>query len=196
MTNIEKVKQEITEIQKINMEAEQELNTLYEERRSYQDRLLQTESKINITERKISELKRNCFDKSRTLDVLVKDKAAKERDAKIRAAIQNEPTFDDMLQKELNTWFQEVQELWHNREIDVDPAIIFARYENKIRDAEIPSRETAIHHEAETRYKQIITDIVSRELDGNKIDYLERRSLKLPVRWFLDNQHIKQTLEI
>ena len=57
-------------------------------------------------------------------------------------------------------------------------------------------RNQVILNESINRYDEILTNLIEKELDGGRVDLMEKRNLKQPVVNFLNNQRIKNSLQI
>ena len=89
----------------------------------------------------------------------------------------------------------ETQDLGISLGVNISDSVLYARYV-KIRDDRFPSREGLILAESQNRYDEFLTSLIEKELDGGRVDLMEKRNLKLPVINFLNNQVIKNSLQI
>ena len=100
-----------------------------------------------------------------------------------------------MLQKELNAILCELREMNFNLGEETTFDELWKRYKG-LAESKYLTRETQILTEAKARYKEMLTILIEKELDGGKIDLIEKRNLKLPIQNFLSNQFIKNELQL
>ena len=110
----EQIKKRIGELQKENIQVEQNLNTLFNSQSNLRKQLQEAEKNIGMKERRISEIKRDVFELTISLNKLVKEQEEKERAEEISKRIKLQPTFNDVLQKELNAILCELREMNFN----------------------------------------------------------------------------------
>jgi hypothetical protein len=191
----EQIKKRIGELQKENIQVEQNLNTLFNSQSNLRKQLQEAEKNIGMKERRISEIKRDVFELTISLNKLVKEQEEKERAEEISKRIKLQPTFNDVLQKELNAILCELREMNFNLGEETTFDELWKRYKG-LAESKYLTRETQILAEAKTRYKEMLTILIEKELDGGKIDLIEKRNLKLPIQNFLSNQFIKNELQL
>ena len=191
----EQIKKRIGELQKENIQVEQNLNTLFNSQSNLRKQLQEAEKNIGMKERRISEIKRDVFELTISLNKLVKEQEEKERAEEISKRIKLQPTFNDVLQKELNAILCELREMNFNLGEETTFDELWKRYKG-LAESKYLTRETQILTEAKARYKEMLTILIEKELDGGKIDLIEKRNLKLPIQNFLSNQFIKNELQL
>ena len=191
----EQIKKRIGELQKENIQVEQNLNTLFNSQSNLRKQLQEAEKNIGMKERRISEIKRDVFELTISLNKLVKEQEEKERKEEISKRIKLQPTFNDVLQKELNAILCELREMNFNLGEETTFDELWKRYK-ALAESKYLTRETQILTEAKARYREMLTILIEKELDGGKIDLIEKRNLKLPIQNFLSNQFIKNELQV
>lgn len=191
----EQIKKRIGELQKENIQVEQNLNTLFNSQSNLRKQLQEAEKNIGMKERRISEIKRDVFELTISLNKLVKEQEEKERREEISKRIKLQPTFNDVLQKELNAILCELREMNFNLGEETTFDELWKRYK-ALAESKYLTRETQILTEAKARYREMLTILIEKELDGGKIDLIEKRNLKLPIQNFLSNQFIKNELQL
>mgnify|MGYP003346296705 CR=1 FL=1 len=191
----EQIKKRIGELQKENIQVEQNLNTLFNSQSNLRKQLQEAEKNIGMKERRISEIKRDVFELTISLNKLVKEQEEKERAEEISKRIKLQPTFNDVLQKELNAILCELREMNFNLGEETTFDELWKRYKG-LAESKYLTRETQILTEAKARYREMLTILIEKELDGGKIDLIEKRNLKLPIQNFLSNQFIKNELQL
>ena len=191
----EQIKKRIGELQKENIQVEQNLNTLFNSQSNLRKQLQEAEKNIGMKERRVSEIKRDVFELTISLNKLVKEQEEKERREEISKRIKLQPTFNDVLQKELNAILCELREMNFNLGEETTFDELWKRYK-ALAESKYLTRETQILTEAKARYREMLTILIEKELDGGKIDLIEKRNLKLPIQNFLSNQFIKNELQL
>jgi len=191
----EQIKKQITELQKENIQVEQKLNTLFNSQSNLRNQLQDTEKNIGMKERRIGEIKRDVFELTISLNKLVKEQEEKDRREEISKRLKLQPAFDDVLQKELNAILCELREMNFNLGEETTFDELWKAYK-ELADSKYLTRETQILTEAKKTYMEMLTALIEKELDGGKIDLIEKRNLKLPIQNFLSNQFIKNALKL
>ncbi len=192
---IQALRKQIADLQLENTKIESTLNTLYAKRDDANRLVKETEKGIDHKQRRIEFIKREVFNLTIEHDKLVRAKEQKERKEKIEKAITLQPTFDDIVQKEMTSIIADLKEMNFQigKEITFDD--IWGAYK-KLSDQREISRASAIRQDAMVRYKNQLTSLIERELDGGTVDMIEKRNLKLPIQNFLSNPIVKAELSI
>lgn len=191
----QQIKQRIGELQKENIQVEQNLNSLFNSQSNLRKQLQDAEKNIGMKERRVQEIKRDVFELTIALNKMVAEEEKKQREQEIAKRLKLQPTFEDVLKKELNAILCELREMNFNLGEEVSFEQLWIRYE-ELRDTPHLTRETQILREANMRYEHSLKILIEKELDGGKIDLIEKRNLKLPIQNFLSNQYIKHELKL
>jgi len=192
---IEALRKQISDLQIQNTKTETELNTLYAKRDSEQRMLKETERGIGHKQRRLEVLKRDVFNLTIEHDKQTRAQQLKDRKEEIQKAITLQPSFDDIVQKEMNSIISELKEMNFSLGRELNFEELWEAYSKLISQREI-SRASAIRQEAETRYLTQLTSLIERELDGGTVDMIEKRNLKIPIQNFLSNPIVKAELRI
>ena len=176
---ITKLRQSITDHQKKHITIESDINqlnnTIEEARRKLED----ANKQLSFKNRELDENKRLVWDMSRELDKSLALQKQKERRKLIEERLETQPTFDDLVQKELTMLLNDLREMNFNLGDEVSYEELWTQYQKLVEDKGV-SRFSAIE----------------KELDGGKVDLIEKRNLKLPIQNFLSNPHVKSDLNI
>ena len=191
----QQIKQRISELQKENIQVEQNLNSLFNSQSNLRNQLKDAEKNIGMKERRVQEIKRDVFELTIALNKMVAEEEKKQREQEIAKRLKLQPTFDDVLKKELNAILCELREMNFNLGEEVTFEQLWNRYQ-ELRNTPHLTRETQILREANMRYEHSLKILIEKELDGGKIDLIEKRNLKLPIQNFLSNQFIKNELQL
>ena len=192
---IEALRKQISDLQMQNTKTETELHTLYAKRDSEQKLLKETEKRISHTHRRLEILKRDVFNLTIEHDKKVRAKQLEDRKEEIKKAISLQPTFDDIVQKEMTSIISELKEMNFSIGTEISFDELWEAYNRLLNQREI-SRASAVRQEAETRYITQLTSLIERELDGGTVDMIEKRNLKIPIQNFLSNPIVKAELRI
>ena len=192
---ITKLRQSITDHQKKHITIESDINqlnnTIEEARRKLED----ANKQLSFKNRELDENKRLVWDMSRELDKSLALQKQKERRKLIEERLETQPTFDDLVQKELTMLLNDLREMNFNLGDEVSYEELWTQYQKLVEDKGV-SRFSAIRFDAIGRYRGMLTSAIEKELDGGKVDLIEKRNLKLPIQNFLSNPHVKSDLNI
>jgi chromosome segregation ATPase len=192
---ITKLRQSITDHQKKHITIESDINqlnnTIEEARRKLED----ANKQLSFKNRELDENKRLVWDMSRELDKSLALQKQKERRKLIEERLETQPTFDDLVQKELTMLLNDLREMNFNLGDEVSYEELWTQYQKLVEDKGV-SRFSAIRVDAIGRYRGMLTSAIEKELDGGKVDLIEKRNLKLPIQNFLSNPHVKSDLNI
>ena len=192
---ITKLRKSITDHQKKHITIESDINqlnnTIEEARRKLED----ANKQLSFKNRELDENKRLVWDMSRELDKSLALQKQKERRKLIEERLETQPTFDDLVQKELTMLLNDLREMNFNLGDEVSYEELWTQYQKLVEDKGV-SRFSAIRVDAIGRYRGMLTSAIEKELDGGKVDLIEKRNLKLPIQNFLSNPHVKSDLNI
>ena len=192
---ITEIKKEITELQTENAKVEQRLNILHNDKQTTQEKIRNIERDITLKERRNNEIKRSVFDLTVQLNKQIDEQKRKERNQAIQERLKHQPTFDDVVQKELNAILCELREMNFNlgKEITFDE--LWRKYKDIAEEQNI-TRASVVRQESIKNYTNLLTNLIEKELDGGTIDLIEKRNLKQPIQNFLANPFIKNELQL
>lgn len=191
----EQLKEQITELQKENLNVEGELNKLHNDKTQSIKKLEMLEKNLGFKNRRIDEIKRDVFNMTIELNKLNFEQQKKEREEAIAKRLATQPIFDDIVKKELNLILCELREMNFNLGDEITFEELWNKYQKLVNDKTI-SRASAIRVEAMGQYKALLTNLIEKELDGGSIDLIEKRNLKQPIQNFLSNQFVKAELKL
>lgn len=191
----EQLKKQIAELQKENLNVEGDINKLYNDRRQAIQKLELLEKNLGHKNRRIDEIKRDVFQMTVELNKLELEEQQKQRKKAIEEKIKTQPTFDDIVEKELNLILCELREMNFNLGEEITFEELWNKYQKLVNDKSI-SRASAIRVEAIGQYRYLLTNLIEKELDGGDIDLIEKRNLKQPIQNFLSNQFVKAELKL
>jgi len=194
MTSIE-LKRKLAKVNEGLLKKEANLNDLMTQQKECMRKHNKISSEIGITNKKIDDAKREYFRTQVELDTRISEEQVKARQAAIENKKKELPTFENWLEKEFAELVAEIDSLEVGLGNSISQAALYERYEN-IRDGKYPTKENSILNEALIRYNDVLTTLIEKELDGGRVDLMEKRNLKQPVINFLNNQIIKQSLQI
>ena len=194
MTSVE-LRKRLEELNLGILKDESEINNLHLEEKECNRRLAELSAKLGIAHRKFDNKKKSYFQTQVELDTRLNEEKIKQRQVQIEEKKKVLPTFEQWLKKELKDLVSETQDLGISLGVNISDSVLYARYV-KIRDDRFPSREGLILAESQNRYDEFLTSLIEKELDGGRVDLMEKRNLKLPVINFLNNQVIKNSLQI
>jgi chromosome segregation ATPase len=177
---ITQIKKEITTLQTENAKVEQTLNILHNDKQTTQEKIRNIERDITLKERRNNEIKKSVFELTIQLNKQIDEQKRKERKQAIQERLKHQPTFDDVVQKELNAIT--FDELWR-------------KYKDIAEEQNI-TRASVVRQESIKNYTNLLTNLIEKELDGGTIDLIEKRNLKLPIQNFLSNPFIKSELQL
>ena len=192
---IQALRKQIADLQLENTKIESTLNNLYAKRDDTNRLLKETEKGIGHKQRRIEIIKREVFNLTIEHDKLVRAKEQKERKEQIEKAITLQPSFDDIVQKEMTSIIADLKEMNFQIGKEITFEDIWGAYK-KLTDQREISRASAIRQDAVVRYTNQLTSLIERELDGGTVDMIEKRNLKLPIQNFLSNPIVKAELSI
>ena len=153
------------------------------------------EKALSFNDRKKLDNKREIFTLQMELDKTINEQEQRKRKAKVDSIKVNQPSFDDLVKKEISILIKESEELGMELGEGIDAKELWLRYSAIKKNKQI-TRESVILHEATKHYDQLLTSLVNKEIDGLRIDLLEKRNIKMPVLNFLNNRFIKSELRI
>lgn len=191
----EQLKEQITQLQKENLNVEGEINKLNNDRTQSIKKLEMLEKNLGFKNRRIDEIKRDVFNMTIELNKLNQEQQKKERQEAIAERLATQPIFDDIVKKELNLIICELREMNFNLGEEITFEELWNKYQILVNDKAI-SRASAIRVEAMGQYKALLTNLIEKELDGGSIDLIEKRNLKQPIQNFLSNQFVKAELKL
>ena len=194
MTSVE-LRKKLEELNIGLLKDESEINNLHLEEKECNRRLSELSAKLGIAHRKFNNKKKAYFQTQVELDTRLNEEKIKQRQVQIEEKKKVLPTFEQWLKKELKDLVSETHDLGISLGANVSDSVLYARYV-KIRDDRFPTREGLILAESQNRYDEFLTSLIEKELDGGRVDLMEKRNLKLPVVNFLNNQIIKNSLQI
>lgn len=191
----EQLKEQITQLQKENLNVEGELNKLHNDRAQSIKKLEMLEKNLGFKNRRIDEIKRDVFQMTIELNKLNAEQQKKERQKAIAERLATQPIFDDIVEKELNLILCELREMNFNLGEEITFQDLWNKYQALVNDKAI-TRASVVRVEAMGQYKALLTNLIEKELDGGNIDLIEKRNLKQPIQNFLSNQYVKQELKL
>ena len=191
----EQLKEQITQLQKENLNIEGELNKLHNDRTQSIKKLEMLEKNLGFKNRRIDEIKRDVFQMTIELNKLNAEQQKKERREAIAERLATQPIFDDIVEKELNLILCELREMNFNLGEEITFQDLWSKYQALVNDKAI-TRASVVRVEAMGQYKALLTNLIEKELDGGNIDLIEKRNLKQPIQNFLSNQYVKQELKL
>jgi len=194
MTSIE-LRKNLEDLNLGILKDESEINNLNLKVQECNRKLAELSAKLGITRRKFDNKKKSYFQTQVELDTRISEEKAKQRQLQIDRKKKLLPTFEHWLRKEFEDLVSETAVLGISLGINVSDSILFDRY-IKIRDHRSPTREGIILAESKNRYDEFLTSLIEKELDGGRVDLMEKRNLKQSVVNFLNNQVIKSSLQI
>ena len=174
---------------------ETQLNRLQIEKGNLLKQKDNNEKALSFNQRKQLENKREMFAMQMQIDKAITEEENRKRQAKVNSLKASQPSFDDLLKKEINALVNEGEELGMELGEGIDAEDLWLRYMTMQNDRH-PTRENIILGEAKKHYDELITSLVNKELDGQRIDLLEKRNIKMPILNFLNNRFIKNELRI
>ena len=194
MTTAE-IRKEITQLQTENAKIEQKLNVLHNDRQTTQEKIRNIDRDISLKERRNNEIKKSVFELTIELNKQISEQKRKERAEIVADRLKQQPTFDDVVQKELNAILCELREMNFNlgKEITFDE--LWRKYKDIAEEQNI-TRASVVRQESIKNYTNLLTNLIEKELDGGTIDLIEKRNLKLPIQNFLSNPFIKSELQL
>ena len=191
----EQLKEQITQLQKENLNVEGELNKLHNDRAQSIKKLEMLEKNLGFKNRRIDEIKRDVFQMTIELNKLNAEQQKKERQKAIAERLATQPIFDDIVEKELNLILCELREMNFNLGEEITFQDLWNKYQALVNDKAI-TRASVVRVEAMGQYKALLTNLIEKELDGGNIDLIEKRNLKQPIQNFLSNQFVKAELKL
>ena len=191
----EQLKEQITQLQKENLNVEGEINKLNNDRTQSIKKLEMLEKNLGFKNRRIDEIKRDVFQMTIELNKLNAEQQKKERREAIAERLATEPIFDEIVEKELNLILCELREMNFNLGEEITFQDLWSKYQALVNDKAI-TRASVVRVEAMGQYKALLTNLIEKELDGGNIDLIEKRNLKQPIQNFLSNQYVKQELKL
>ena len=191
----EQLKEQITQLQKENLNVEGEINKLNNDRTQSIKKLEMLEKNLGFKNRRIDEIKRDVFQMTIELNKLNAEQQKKERQKAISERLATQPIFDDIVEKELNLILCELREMNFNLGEEITFQDLWSKYQALVNDKAI-TRASVVRVEAMGQYKALLTNLIEKELDGGNIDLIEKRNLKQPIQNFLSNQYVKQELKL
>lgn len=191
----EQLKEQITQLQKENLNVEGELNKLHNDRAQSIKKLEMLEKNLGFKNRRIDEIKRDVFQMTIELNKLNAEQQKKERQKAIAERLATQPIFDDIVEKELNLILCELREINFNLGEEITFQDLWNKYQALVNDKAI-TRASVVRVEAMGQYKALLTNLIEKELDGGNIDLIEKRNLKQPIQNFLSNQFVKAELKL
>ena len=191
----EQLKEQITQLQKENLNIEGELNKLHNDKTQSIKKLEMLEKNLGFKNRRIDEIKRDVFQMTIELNKLNAEQQKKERQKAISERLATQPIFDDIVEKELNLILCELREMNFNLGEEITFQDLWSKYQALVNDKAI-TRASVVRVEAMGQYKALLTNLIEKELDGGNIDLIEKRNLKQPIQNFLSNQYVKQELKL
>jgi chromosome segregation ATPase len=191
----EQLKEQITQLQKENLNVEGELNKLHNDRAQSIKKLEMLEKNLGFKNRRIDEIKRDVFQMTIELNKLNAEQQKKERQKAIAERLATQPIFDDIVEKELNLILCELREMNFNLGEEITFQDLWSKYQALVNDKAI-TRASVVRVEAMGQYKALLTNLIEKELDGGNIDLIEKRNLKQPIQNFLSNQFVKAELKL
>ena len=191
----QQLKEQITQLQKENLNIEGELNKLHNDRTQSIKKLEMLEKNLGFKNRRIDEIKRDVFQMTIELNKLNAEQQKKERQKAIAERLATQPIFDDIVEKELNLILCELREMNFNLGEEITFQDLWSKYQALVNDKAI-TRASVVRVEAMGQYKALLTNLIEKELDGGNIDLIEKRNLKQPIQNFLSNQYVKQELKL
>ena len=191
----EQLKEQITQLQKENLNVEGELNKLHNDRAQSIKKLEMLEKNLGFKNRRIDEIKRDVFQMTIELNKLNAEQQKKERQKAIAERLSTQPIFDDIVEKELNLILCELREMNFNLGEEITFQDLWNKYQALVNDKAI-TRASVVRVEAMGQYKALLTNLIEKELDGGNIDLIEKRNLKQPIQNFLSNQFVKAELKL
>ncbi len=194
MTTAE-IRKEITQLQTENAKIEQKLNVLHNDRQTTQEKIRNIDRDISLKERRNNEIKKSVFELTIELNKQISEQKRKERAEIVADRLKQQPTFDDVVQKELNAILCELREMNFNlgKEITFDE--LWNKYK-EIAEEQGITRASVVRQESIKNYTNLLTNLIEKELDGGTIDLIEKRNLKQPIQNFLANPFIKNELQL
>ena len=111
MKTITELKIEITKLQQENLKAEGELNILYEANKDIKEKAKKTAFNLTAKERRIQEIKRDVYALSVQLEKRQKEMQRKARQKEIQKRIDEQPTFDSIVNKEMTNLVNEIEDM-------------------------------------------------------------------------------------
>lgn len=191
----EQLKEQITQLQKENLNVEGEINKLNNDRTQSIKKLEMLEKNLGFKNRRIDEIKRDVFQMTIELNKLNAEQQKKERREAIAERLATQPIFDEIVEKELNLILCELREMNFNLGEEITFQDLWSKYQALVNDKAI-TRASVVRVEAMGQYKALLTNLIEKELDGGNIDLIEKRNLKQPIQNFLSNQYVKQELKL
>jgi chromosome segregation ATPase len=191
----EQLKEQITQLQKENLNVEGEINKLHNDRAQSIKKLEMLEKNLGFKNRRIDEIKRDVFQMTIELNKLNAEQQKKERQKAIAERLATQPIFDDIVEKELNLILCELREMNFNLGEEITFQDLWNKYQALVNDKAI-TRASVVRVEAMGQYKALLTNLIEKELDGGNIDLIEKRNLKQPIQNFLSNQFVKAELKL
>lgn len=191
----QQLKEQITQLQKENLNIEGELNKLHNDKTQSIKKLEMLEKNLGFKNRRIDEIKRDVFQMTIELNKLNAEQQKKERQKAIAERLATQPIFDDIVEKELNLILCELREMNFNLGEEITFQDLWSKYQALVNDKAI-TRASVVRVEAMGQYKRLLTNLIEKELDGGNIDLIEKRNLKQPIQNFLSNQFVKAELKL
>jgi len=193
----------------VMLEKRNQLRTLSEERVKIESQLnrlnidkgnllKQKENNLRALEyntRRQIENKREIFAMQMDIDKTINEQEQRLRQGKIDSLKKQQPSFDDLLWKEITSLYKEGEELGMELEAGIGASELWSRY-LAIQNERTPTREVVILQEASGHFDGLLTSLLNKEIDGDRIDLQEKRNLKMPIINFLNNRLIKNVLGI
>ena len=194
MTSVE-LRKKLKELNEGILRTETDLNNLSQQQKDCSRKLSQISARIGIANKKLQDKKNTYFRTQIELDTRISEEKTKQRQVEIDKKKKVLPTFEQWLKKEFKDLITETTELGIPLGINVSEVSLYDRYV-KIRDDRFPTKENVILTESMNRYDELLTCLIEKEIDGGRVDLMEKRNLKLPVVNFLNNTVIKDSLQI
>jgi len=193
----------------VMLEKRNQLKTLSEERVKIESQLnrlnidkgnllKQKENNLRALEyntRRQIENKREIFAMQMDIDKTINEQEQRLRQGKIDSLKKQQPSFDDLLWKEITSMIKESEELEIDLGMGINASELWSRY-LAIQNERTPTREVVILQEASKHFDGLITSLLNKEIDGDRIELQEKRNLKMPTINFLNNRLIKNVLGI
>tara|TARA_B100002003_G_C14113399_1_gene535507 strand:+ start:926 stop:1516 length:591 start_codon:yes stop_codon:yes gene_type:complete len=194
MTSVE-LRKKLKELNEGILRTETDLNNLSQQQKDCNRKLSQISARIGIANKKLQDKKNTYFRTQIELDTRISEEKTKQRQVEIDKKKKVLPTFEQWLKKEFKDLITETTDLGIPLGINVSEVSLYDRYV-KIRDDRFPTKENVILTESMNRYDELLTCLIEKEIDGGRVDLMEKRNLKLPVVNFLNNTVIKDSLQI
>jgi len=150
---------------------------------------------VSYNERKQLDNKRQLFNLQLELNKGINEEETRKRQAKVDTIKAMQPSFDDILKKEISNLVKDSEELGISLGEGTDARELWIRYTG-IQNQRVPTRENVILGDARKHFDQLLTSLVNKEIDGERIDLIEKRNIRMPILNFINNRFIKNELRI